>query len=66
MPLLPILDGFWERTGVLQSKVIARKRKARLADILIAQACLDHDVPLVSGARDFRYIAQVSNLKFLP
>lgn len=54
LPLLPLLDGYWERTGRLRARVLARRRKARLADTLIAQSCLDHQVPLVSRDADFR------------
>lgn len=66
LPLLPILEGFWDRAGILRSRLIAGKRRARLADALIAQACLDHDVPLISRDRDFRRIAEVSTLRVLP
>jgi predicted nucleic acid-binding protein len=65
IPLLQISEGFWERTGVLRSKVIARKRRARLADALIAQACLDHEVPLITRDADFRAFAQIAGLKLL-
>ena len=65
IPLLQITEGFWERTGVLRSKVIARKRRARLADSLIAQACLDHGVALITRDTDFRAFAQIAGLKLL-
>jgi predicted nucleic acid-binding protein len=29
--------------------------KARIADTLIAQSCIDHDVPLITRDRDFRH-----------
>jgi hypothetical protein len=54
LPLLPIVDGYWERAGHLRARVMGRRRKARLADTLIAQSCLDHQVPLVSRDTDFR------------
>jgi predicted nucleic acid-binding protein len=65
VPLLAILGGFWERAGFLRAKLIAKGRKARLADTLIAQACLDHDLPLVTRDTDFRHFARISNLKLL-
>ena len=65
VPLLAILGGFWERAGFLRAKLIAKGRKARLADTLIAQACLDHDLPLVTRDTDFRHFAGISNLKLL-
>jgi len=54
LPLLPVLDGYWERAGRLRARVLASRRRARLADSLIAQSCLDHGVPLVSRDADFR------------
>ena len=66
LPLLSLSEGFWERAGLLRAKVIAQGRKARLADALIAQICLDHDLPLIARDRDFRHFARVSDLKLLP
>ena len=54
LPRLELSDGYWERTGSLRAKVLARGQKARLADALIAQSCLDHNVALVTADRDFR------------
>lgn len=65
LPLLEPHRGFWERAGRLRAGVLAKGRKARLADSLIAQACLDHDVPLVSRDRDFR-LFKAAGLKLLP
>ena len=45
--------------------VLSRARKARLADTLIAQSCLDYDVPLISRDRDFRSFARTSPLRLL-
>jgi predicted nucleic acid-binding protein len=58
LPRLELKDGYWERTGSLRSKVLARGQKARLADALIAQSCLDHNVPLVTADRDFRHFVR--------
>ena len=66
LPMLSILEGFWERAGWLRAKVIAQDRKARLADALIAQICLDHDLPLITRDQDFRHFARASNLRLLP
>ncbi len=63
---MPLGDGFWERAGLLRARIISGRRKARLADALIAQTCLDHDVPLITRDRDFRHFARVSALKLLP
>lgn len=66
LPILPVTEGFWERAGLLRANIISRGRKARLADALIAQTCLDHDVPLITRDRDFRHFARFSNLSILP
>jgi predicted nucleic acid-binding protein len=55
LPRLDVLDGYWERSGELRRAVLKRSLRARLADTLIAQSCIDHRVPLVTGDRDFRH-----------
>ena len=65
LPLLSVREGYWERAGALRAKVLAEGRKAKLADTLIAQSCLDHDVPLVSRDPDFRNFVEAGGLKLL-
>jgi hypothetical protein len=65
LPRLPIREGYWERAGGLRAKVLAKGRKARLADTLIAQSCLDHDVPLICRNGDFRNFVEAGGLKLL-
>jgi len=65
LPRLAITDGYWERVGTLRAAVIAQGRKARLADALIAQSCLDHDVPLVTRDSDFRNFARARPLRLV-
>ena len=62
LPLLLLLDGYWQRAGLLRAKVLTRKRKARLGDVLIAQSCLDHNVTLVTRDSDFQTFAEVAGL----
>jgi predicted nucleic acid-binding protein len=57
LPRLEILDGYWERAGELRARLLRRGLKARLADTLIAQSCIDHEVALVTRDRDFRNFA---------
>lgn len=58
LPRLDPTGGYWERAGALRAKVLARGLKARLADTLIAQSCIDHGVPLITADRDFRHFAR--------
>lgn len=62
VPLIEIRQGYWERAGVLRAKVLAKRRKARLGDALIAQSCLDRGVSLVTRDRDFRVFAEAAGL----
>lgn len=65
IPLLPIQDGFWERAGLLRAKVLGKGFKAKLADTLIAQTCLDHQVPLVTRDQDFQVFKRFAKLQLL-
>ncbi len=62
LPILEIGDGYWERAGQLRRRLLARGIKAPLADALICQSCLDHDVPLLTRDRDFRHFAKHGDL----
>ena len=62
---LPLIDsgpGYWKRAGVLRAKVLAKRRKARLGDALIAQTCLDQRIRLLTRDRDFRTFADAAGL----
>ncbi len=65
VPLLAPTDGYWERAGFLRSKMLAAKRKAPLADTLITQSCLDHDVQLIARDSDFDYFSRIAGLKLV-
>ena len=62
VPLIEPKTGYWERAGLLRAKVLAKCRKARLGDALIAQSCLDRGVPLLTRDRDFRAFAEAAKL----
>jgi len=55
---LEILDGYWERAGLLRSQLLYFKLKANLGDSLVAQSCIDHDVPLITYDRDYRHFVR--------
>lgn len=63
LPTLPLLEGYWERAGLLRAKILSKGRKAKLADTLISQSCLDHGVMLVTRDEDFRIYKQIAGLK---
>ncbi len=65
LPLLEPHEGFWQRAGISRAKLIAKKLKARLADTLIAQSCIDHKVSLITTDSDFRHFANYSGLVLL-
>lgn len=65
LPILDIEPGFWERAGLLRASVLRQKKKARVADALIAQSCLDQSTPLVTRDRDFRHFASAAKLPLL-
>ncbi|MBC7925246.1 MAG: PIN domain-containing protein [Bryobacteraceae bacterium] len=65
LPLLEIQSGFWERAGRLRAGVLAKRRKARLGDSLIAQVCADHQVALLTRDRDFRAFAEAASLRIV-
>ena len=65
LPRLDVLDGYWERAGALRAKLLRLKRRAPLADTLIAQSCIDHDVALVTRDLDFRHLVQAGGLRLV-
>jgi hypothetical protein len=62
LPMLESDAGYWERAGLLRAKLIAKRLRARLADSLIAQSCIDHQVPLITRDADFRHFAKHAGL----
>ena len=62
LPVLFLSSGFWSRAGVLRAKILAKKLKARLADALIAQVCIDHNIPLITRDNDFRHYVKHAGL----
>jgi predicted nucleic acid-binding protein len=65
VPLMEMESGYWRRAGELRAKVLAKRRKARLGDALIAQTCIDGDVPLLTRDRDFRAFAEAARLDLI-
>src|ERR1700693_2282942 len=55
LPVLEPTQGYWQRAGHNRAKLIIKKFKARLADALIAQSCIDYEIPLLTQDSDFRH-----------
>lgn len=65
LPRLDVVEGYWERAGALRGKILGLKVRARLADTLIAQSCIDHDVGLVTRDADFRHFVRAGGLRLI-
>jgi predicted nucleic acid-binding protein len=62
IPLVQIEEGYWRRTGKCRAALLAKERRARLGDALIAQSCIDAGVLLVTRERDFQAFAEGTKL----
>jgi len=58
-------DGYWERSGLLRALLIKKKCKPQLADTLIAQSCIDYDVPLLTRDKGFDKFKKHAGLKLV-
>ncbi len=65
LPLIDLDPGYWQRAGELRSKILAKRRKARLGDALIAQSCIDRGISLLTRDRDFRAFADAAGLNLV-
>ena len=65
VPLVEVESCYWHRAGALRAKVLAKRRKARLGDALIAQSCIDGGVPLLTRDRDFIAFAETAGLELI-
>jgi predicted nucleic acid-binding protein len=65
IPQLETTPGYWERAGRLRAKLMRHRFRPKLADSLIAQSCLDHDVVLVTRDRDFSSFQKLAGLRLV-
>jgi hypothetical protein len=65
LPLIEIKAGYWQRAGRLRAKVLVLGRRARLGNALIAQCCVDNQVPLLTRDRDFRAFSEAAGVNLL-
>jgi predicted nucleic acid-binding protein len=62
LPVLDPIEGYWMRAGKIRAKLISKKLKARLADTLLAQSCIDHKTSLMTSDTDFRHFVKYGGL----
>ncbi len=65
IPLLELTPGYWERAGKLRALLMAHQLRPKIADTLIAQSGLDHQVPLITRDRDFTGFQKHAGLSVL-
>lgn len=58
LPRLGLTPGFWERAAEIRRVLLDAKLKARAMDCLVAQVCIDHNVPLMVADKDFRHFVR--------
>jgi hypothetical protein len=66
IPMIELQAGYWHRAGLLRAQVLSKRRRARLGDALIAQTCLDRNIPLLTRDQNFRAFADAAQLNLLP
>lgn len=65
LPVLEVRAGFWIRAAATRARILAKRLRARLADTLIAQSCIDSRTPLITRDRDFRHFSTYAGLDLL-
>ena len=65
LPRLEITPGYWERAGRLRALLMRHRLRPKIADTLIAQSCLDYDVPLITRDQDFQAFTKLVGLRLL-
>jgi predicted nucleic acid-binding protein len=65
IPMLDLKPEFWERSGQTRNELFKRKFKPKLTDTLIAQVCIDHNIPLHARHTDFRPFAKYAGLQLV-
>lgn len=60
---LPVSERFWTSAGESRRRLLSLGLKARLADTLIAQCCIDAGIPLITRDSDYRHFAEHCGLK---
>ena len=65
VPLIELTEGFWARAGKTCASLAKHKYRAKLADALIAQSCIDGKVALLTRYRNFQPFARHAGLALI-
>ena len=65
LPIAKLTEGYWQKVGLLRRDVLKHRLKARFADCLIAQVCIDENLSLITRDKDFAVIANHSKLNLI-
>jgi predicted nucleic acid-binding protein len=65
LPRLEIRPGFWERAAATRRRLLGKRLRARLADTLIAQFCIDSGTPLITRDSGFRHFERHVRLRLV-
>lgn len=63
LPRIEIGTEFFERAGFLRRQIYAKGKGVSIADIYIAQACIDAEISLLTIDQDLLMISEQSDLK---
>ncbi len=65
LPQIEIQDGFFERAGHLRRKIYTHGKGVPMADVFIAQSCIDSNVSLLTDDQDLEMISKHSSLSIV-
>ena len=65
LPVLDTTEGYWERAGQSRAILLKQSLKCRVADALIAQTCIDYNIPLITRDNDFRHFEKLTGLSVI-
>jgi predicted nucleic acid-binding protein len=58
LPRIEVSGGYWVRAASTRALLVGNRLRARLADTLIAQSCIDTELPLITRDKDFRHFVR--------
>ena len=63
LPRIEIGLEFFEKAGLLSRQIQMKGKGVSMADVYIAQACIDAEIPLLTNDKDHTSISEYSELK---